>query len=211
VFRRLGRAGTHVLEQRSGRTLKPGQAVPISLRERSPGRRHASRGFGRRVLVVRVRGLSSAGRATESHSVGHRFDPDRLHQNPGRSPVFWPRLSSLTCAPLRGDRLHHAVLRRSRRTAERQVGALAQLGERVLCKHEVTGSIPVGSTKIRAEPGFWFCLPSLWWRAFGATGSTSRFDGGAAEPAGRSGERGDRERRAASFWARPLRVGSSGG
>ena len=25
-------------------------------------------------------GLSSAGRATESHSVGHRFDPDRLHQ-----------------------------------------------------------------------------------------------------------------------------------
>ena len=26
------------------------------------------------------RGLSSAGRATESHSVGHRFDPDRLHQ-----------------------------------------------------------------------------------------------------------------------------------
>jgi hypothetical protein len=28
-----------------------------------------------------LRGLSSAGRATESHSVGHRFDPDRLHQN----------------------------------------------------------------------------------------------------------------------------------
>ena len=29
-----------------------------------------------------VWGLSSAGRATESHSVGHRFDPDRLHQSP---------------------------------------------------------------------------------------------------------------------------------
>jgi hypothetical protein len=26
-------------------------------------------------------------------------------------------------------------------------GAVAQLGERVLCKHEVTGSIPVSSTK----------------------------------------------------------------
>ena len=25
-------------------------------------------------------------------------------------------------------------------------GALAQLGERVLCKHEVIGSIPIGST-----------------------------------------------------------------
>ena len=30
-------------------------------------------------------------------------------------------------------------------------GAVAQLGERVLCKHEVAGSIPVGST-IRSEP-----------------------------------------------------------
>jgi hypothetical protein len=26
-------------------------------------------------------------------------------------------------------------------------GAIAQLGERVLCKHEVVGSIPSGSTK----------------------------------------------------------------
>ena len=28
-------------------------------------------------------------------------------------------------------------------------GAIAQLGERVLCKHEVVGSIPSGSTRIR--------------------------------------------------------------
>ncbi len=28
-------------------------------------------------------------------------------------------------------------------------GALAQLGERVLCKHEVVGSIPTGSTTLR--------------------------------------------------------------
>ena len=30
-------------------------------------------------------------------------------------------------------------------------GAIAQLGERVLCKHEVVGSIPSGSTRLRAE------------------------------------------------------------
>ena len=28
-------------------------------------------------------------------------------------------------------------------------GAIAQLGERVLCKHEVVGSIPIGSTILR--------------------------------------------------------------
>jgi hypothetical protein len=32
-------------------------------------------------------------------------------------------------------------------------GAIAQLGERVLCKHEVVGSIPSGSTIRRAEDG----------------------------------------------------------
>ena len=30
-------------------------------------------------------------------------------------------------------------------------GAIAQLGERVLCKHEVVGSIPSGSTTLRLE------------------------------------------------------------
>jgi hypothetical protein len=30
-------------------------------------------------------------------------------------------------------------------------GAIAQLGERLLCKQEVTGSIPVGSTRNRHE------------------------------------------------------------
>lgn len=36
-----------------------------------------------------------------------------------------------------------------------EYGALAQLGERVLCKHEVVGSIPTGSTTLRrkAEAG----------------------------------------------------------
>ena len=29
-------------------------------------------------------------------------------------------------------------------------GAIAQLGERLLCKQEVIGSIPIGSTKLRA-------------------------------------------------------------
>ena len=31
-------------------------------------------------ISVPVRGLSSAGRAPDLHSGGHRFDPDRLHQ-----------------------------------------------------------------------------------------------------------------------------------
>ncbi len=32
-------------------------------------------------------------------------------------------------------------------------GAIAQLGERVLCKHEVVGSIPSGSTNRRTDAG----------------------------------------------------------
>ena len=32
-------------------------------------------------------------------------------------------------------------------------GAIAQLGERVLCKHEVVGSIPSGSTILRRAGG----------------------------------------------------------
>jgi hypothetical protein len=32
-------------------------------------------------------------------------------------------------------------------------GAIAQLGERVLCKHEVVGSIPSGSTRISGLEG----------------------------------------------------------
>jgi hypothetical protein len=40
------------------------------------------------------------------------------------------------------------------------MGAVAQLGERVLCKHEVAGSIPVSSTRDggrRTEDGRWSC------------------------------------------------------
>jgi hypothetical protein len=33
-----------------------------------------------------------------------------------------------------------------------QRGAIAQLGERLLCKQEVAGSIPAGSTSFRAPP-----------------------------------------------------------
>ena len=43
----------------------------------------------------------------------------------------------------------HISLHETTRAAGRDPsGALAQLGERVLCKHEVTGSIPVGSTNL---------------------------------------------------------------
>ena len=34
----------------------------------------------------------------------------------------------------------------------RSGGAIAQLGERVLCKHEVVGSIPSGSTRLVDRP-----------------------------------------------------------
>ena len=33
----------------------------------------------------------------------------------------------------------------------KRTGAIAQLGERLLCKQEVTGSIPVGSTSFRRQ------------------------------------------------------------
>ena len=36
-------------------------------------------------------------------------------------------------------------------------GAIAQLGERVLCKHEVVGSIPSGSTSLRSLCELWLC------------------------------------------------------
>ena len=32
------------------------------------------------------------------------------------------------------------------------MGALAQLGERLLCKHQVIGSIPISSTKVQIFP-----------------------------------------------------------
>ena len=37
----------------------------------------------------------------------------------------------------------------ARRRRANDKGAIAQLGERVLCKHEVVGSIPSGSTRTR--------------------------------------------------------------
>ena len=40
------------------------------------------------------------------------------------------------------------------RVVETEQGAIAQLGERLLCKQEVTGSIPVGSTFFRVAPTF---------------------------------------------------------
>ena len=49
----------------------PGDALGV--RRRTPAARALDQRSG-------LRGLSSAGRAAESHSAGHRFDPDRLHQ-----------------------------------------------------------------------------------------------------------------------------------
>src|SRR6266700_425344 len=56
-------------------------------------------------------------------------------------------------------RLTRTLARRARvKHSSSGYGAIAQLGERVLCKHEVVGSIPSGSTTLRlrlcvAQPG----------------------------------------------------------
>ena len=74
-------------------------------------------------------------------------------------------------------------------------GALAQLGERLICIQEVIGSIPIGSTKTSAMLRLWFRLSPF----------------GADDPA-RAGSRGS----TGVLWAEPKtheedRVGSSGG
>lgn len=48
-------------------------------------------------------------------------------------------------APL-DDCSNHLPVRRIFALGAKNTGAIAQLGERVLCKHEVVGSIPSGST-----------------------------------------------------------------
>ena len=45
------------------------------------------------------------------------------------------------------------IVDRKLSTAGAPHGAIAQLVERVLCKHEVVGSIPSGSTRRQAAPG----------------------------------------------------------
>ena len=48
------------------------------------------------------------------------------------------------------DRVH-VSLKLSLEHSSSGYGAIAQLGERVLCKHEVVGSIPSGSTTLRLK------------------------------------------------------------
>ena len=47
-------------------------------------------------------------------------------------------------------RIHPDPPTKPRAGATKSGGAIAQLGERLLCKQEVTGSIPVGSTSSSA-------------------------------------------------------------
>ena len=58
----------------------------------------------------------------------------------------WIRLPGLRP----GDASRHLLCKRlsahSRKFAEQTYGALAQLGERLICIQEVSGSIPLGST-----------------------------------------------------------------
>jgi hypothetical protein len=50
-------------------------------------------------------------------------------------------------------RIHPDPPTETGRQEARIYGAIAQLGERLLCKQEVTGSIPVGSTNKTQAPG----------------------------------------------------------
>jgi hypothetical protein len=50
-------------------------------------------------------------------------------------------------------------------------GAIAQLGERVLCKHEVVGSIPSGSTSLR-----WLTPATAWRASRSAKAATSKLE-----------------------------------
>ena len=55
---------------------------------------------------------------------------------------------------------------------EKNNGALAQLGERLPCTQEVSGSIPLGSTNLYKDPGYLAQLA----RAFGSYPKGRGFD-----------------------------------
>ena len=43
-----------------------------------------------------------------------------------------------------------------RAAGDHAIGALAQMGEQLLCKHQVIGSIPIGSTKFSRDEDILF-------------------------------------------------------
>ena len=62
-------------------------------------------------------------------------------------------------APKRRPRIPSIEINGETDANRRISGAVAQLGERLLCKQEVVGSIPSGSTKIAVQ--FWCLLVSM--------------------------------------------------
>ncbi len=72
-------------------------------------------------------------------------------------PVFVHTMGSWTLRPSCSIRKYRGMLYLSRSSS----GRVAQLGERVLCKHEVAGSIPVTSTKT-------LTISLAWTRSVGA-------------------------------------------
>ena len=74
-------------------------------------------------------GCSSVGRAVALQAIGREFESPQLHQ-----PSIGARAAF-------GPPDHRSLI------TGHCSGAIAQLGERVLCKHEVVGSIPSGSTR----------------------------------------------------------------
>ena len=68
-------------------------------------------------------------------------------------PAFAARAASV--GEPTGEARRLSAVARLRAKADGADGAIAQLGERVLCKHEVVGSIPSGSTSRTRRVGFY--------------------------------------------------------
>ena len=63
--------------------------------------------------------------------------------------------------PLKAKAAAPQRLRRRATAPSTKFGAIAQLGERVLCKHDVVGSIPSGSTILRSRKQSGDATPKL--------------------------------------------------
>ena len=98
------------------------------------------------------------------------------------------------------------VIRRLPSAVCRPIGGVAQLGERLLCKQEVVGSIPIASTTV-APLG---CGPGGWGSRDQKPDQEDRFlveDMRSAPLRGFAGDLGHREE---GFRSRPRRVGALG-
>ena len=129
---------SHGLKQRPGRPHIPSQRPPALLEGKMirwivlSGEGHCASAMAGTTRVcasgnpssVSFRGLSSAGRAPDLHSGGHRFDPDRLHQIRSGFGVAH-RLLELTICLLQIERLHQRVVGKAQN--RQKLGSVAQV------------------------------------------------------------------------------------